>query len=252
MAKHHEFINPKSMLTPGALAAIVATIAGALFSWLGITLPVILIVLSFLFGAVVFDSKEFADPQMKRTAKWLYYVLNSLIIFGMATGTHSVLDKRGRTSATNAGLLIITSAFAQETTQDTPVLKQERPFFYDWTRHTPYPATRLVDKGIVTFKTEKGSGTLTGYAANLGLVKPTYKVQLEIDKAKLPGEVKSVTWHLPAAYFAKDRVTVSKATENFGVNIDAWKPFAIKADIELKSGEKVVVEKLVSFEAKKD
>lgn len=80
---------------------------------------------------------------------------------------------------------------------------------------------------------------LKGFFVSAGLVTPAYKVHLEIDQSKFPGDIKSVTWHLPAAYFVKDRVTVSEATKNFGVSIDAWKSFGISADVELKSGEKV-------------
>lgn len=133
MAKTDEFVNPKSMVTPGFAAATVATIAGALFSMFGIALPAALIILSFFTGAVVFHSKEFADPEMKGWAKGFYYILNSLIIFAMATGTHAVLDKgKGKgTSIAEAGSPFFVAAYAQEGPQNPPLLKQERPFFYD-------------------------------------------------------------------------------------------------------------------------
>ena len=54
-----EFVNPKSMITPGAAAALVAVVAGACFSMFGIVLQWSLIALSFFVGYVVFYSKEF-------------------------------------------------------------------------------------------------------------------------------------------------------------------------------------------------
>lgn len=250
--KTDEFFNPKSMITPGVAAAAVASIAGALFTMCGIALPPALIILSFFVGAVVFHSKEFADPKMKRWAKGFFYILNSMIIFAMATGTHSVLDKQKGSALTGTGIPFLGVVYAQEVQQSPPLLKQERPFFYDWTKGTPVPSARLESKGIVKFKAQKDFGMLKGFFVDLRLATPDYKVQVEIDKSKLPDEVKSVTWHLPAAYFAKDRVTVSEATKNFAVSIEAWRPFAIGAEIELNSGERLRVEELVSFEAKKN
>jgi hypothetical protein len=246
-----EFVNPKSMVTPHFLAAAVASVAGALFSMFGVALPVALAVLSFFFGAVVFQSKEFADPKMTRRAKGFYYVLNSLLIFAMATGTHSVLDRRGRTSLTNAAIPFFSAAYAQEVQQKIPLLKQERPIFYDWTSPTHAPSGRLDDKGILKFNAVKDFGTVKGVFVAWGLATPDYKVRVEVDKSKLPDEVKSVTWKLPPADFAKDRVAVSDESKNFAVSIEAWKPFAVGAEIELKSGEKLRVERFVSFDVKK-
>ena len=249
-AKTEEFVNPKSMVTPGFAATIVATIAGALFTMFGIALPATLIILSFFVGCIVFHSKEFADPKMRRWSKAFFYILNSLIIFAMATGTHSVLDQR-KSSHAEAGIPFIRAVYAQEIQPGCPVLKQERPFFYDWTTATPRSEARPGDKVIVRFMAEQDFGKVKGFFVSAGLVMPTYKMQLEIDKAKLPGEIKSVTWHLPE-YFAKKTVTVSEGTKNCGVSIDAWQPFAIGADVELMSGEKFQLEKFLSFDPQKN
>lgn len=246
-----EFVNPKSMATPGFLAAAVASVAGAVFSMFGIALPAALIILSFFFGAVVFHSKEFADPQMKKWTKWFFYILNSLIIFAMATGTHSVLDKRGRTSVADTRILSFSAAYAAEAQPDIPLLKQERPIFYDWTSITRHPSERIDEKSILKYTAEKDFGTVKGVFVAAGLATPDYKVRIEVDKSKLPDEVKSVTWKLPAAYFTKDRVAVSDESNNFAVRIDAWKPFAIGAKIELKSGEILQLEEFISFDVKK-
>jgi hypothetical protein len=133
-----EFVNPKSMTTPGAMAALVATVAGAFFSMFGIGLPPSLIVLSFFVGVVVFYSKEFADPKMTKWAKGFFYVLNSIIIFAMATGTHALLDREKR-NPTRPGVSFLATAYAQGAQQSPTVLTQKRPFFYDWTKGDVVP-----------------------------------------------------------------------------------------------------------------
>ena len=145
-----EFVNPKSMITPGAAAALVAVVAGACFSMFGIVLRWSLIALSFFVGYVVFYSKEFADPTMTKGAKSFFYILNSLIIFAMATGTHAVLDKTSPLAT--ADVSFIQFAYAQEVKQNILPFKQKRPFFYDWTKEYSVPkATDSEDNGIVKF-----------------------------------------------------------------------------------------------------
>lgn len=241
-----EFVNPKSMVTPGFAAAIVATVAGALFSMFGLALPLALIALSFFVGAVVFLSREFADPQMRSIAKGFLYVLNSLIIFAMATGNHSLLDQRGRTGSPPR-VSVVGSAYAQEThSEKIPVLKQERPFFYDWTKATAAHAG-MDDKGIIRFEATKDFGKFKAIFIDAGVMTPDYKVRVGINQSKLPGEVKSVTWYLPAAYFVHDKVKTADTSRDFAISIDAWKPFVAGAEIELTSGEKFRIEKLVGF-----
>jgi len=129
-------------------------------------------------------------------------------------------------------------------------VKQERPFFYDWTKSAAVPYSLVTDKGIIKVKAYKDFGSLRDFFVNSGLATPDYKVQIEIDGSKLPAGIKSVTWHLPQAYFKKDSVTSTNEAKNFALSIDAWKPFALSAEIELKSGQKLHVSKFVSFDAK--
>ena len=128
-----EFVNPKSMITPGAAAAVVATVSGAFFSMFSIALPVALLIFSLFVGAIVFYSKEFAEEGMGIASKIFFYALNSLIIFAMATGTHAVLDNRTTSVAWNT-TSFVQPAHAQEKATNIPLLKQNRPLFYDWTR----------------------------------------------------------------------------------------------------------------------
>lgn len=242
-----EFVNPKSMITPGFAAASVATIAGALFSMLGIAMAASLVALSFFFGGVVFHSKEFAE--MKRWGKGFFYILNSLIIFGMATGTHSLLDRGTRAPARGVGLSIVTTAFAQAE-QSIPVFKQERPFFYDWTKPADLLRTSPNDKNIIKFQADKDFGPWRGFFINAGLATPNYKVRIAVDPSKLPAGAKSVTWYLPSAYFARDTATSTDGANNFALIIEAWRPFAVSADIQLGTGEKVRVDQFVAFDVK--
>ena len=103
-----DFLNPKSMPTPAAAGAIVALIAGALFKNFGISVAFCSVVLSFMIGLIVFQSKEFQSGKSSFITKAILYIVNSLIIFAMATGTTSVM--------------------AEE------LIVQERPYFYDWTK----------------------------------------------------------------------------------------------------------------------
>lgn len=242
-----EFVNPKSMMTPGFAAAAVATVAGALFSNFAIALPASLMILSFLFGAIVFHSKEFADPSMKYVAKAFFYIINSLIIFAMASGTHSVLDPSKRTTRSNAGFAIVGSAYAQATASSTPTITQERPFFYDWTKATSTLDKPPADAGVIKVTTKKDFGSIKDFFVKARLATPDYKVHIELDKSNLPGEVKSVTWYLPQEYFSKKSLTATDEAKNFAFNVEAWRPFSLSAKIELKSGEILHTGKVVSF-----
>jgi hypothetical protein len=83
-----EFLNPKSMLTPGVCGAVIMTITNALgvsFGIVGVGRTFICLGLSFLVGSLVFV----AGPKSSWPKKAIFYVLNSLIIFSMAAGTNS-------------------------------------------------------------------------------------------------------------------------------------------------------------------
>lgn len=246
-----EFVNPKSMLTPGAAAAVVATVAGAIFSTFGLQLPFVLLFCSLFVGAVVFFSREFADPGMRIHVKTFFYVLNSFIIFAMATGTHAVLDKerRERRADKSTGGIFISSAYAQATKSPGLTVKQERPVFYDWTREPPKDAASAAAAGPIAFSTEKDYGSLRGVLVNAGLATPDYKVRLQIDESKLPpgATIKSIQWRLPSAYFKDDSLASSQAWDGTRFTIEAWKPFRVEADITLSTGEKLSVHEMISF-----
>ena len=85
--KLNEFLNPKSMLTPGICGALVMTITNAVgtsFGVVGVGRTVMSLALSFLIGTLVFAATTKSIGQ-----KLVFYVLNSLIIFSTAAGTNS-------------------------------------------------------------------------------------------------------------------------------------------------------------------
>jgi hypothetical protein len=85
--KGNEFLNPKSMLTPGACGAIVMGITNALATNLnmhGSTRMLLCLGLSFLIGTLVF-----AAGIKQVWQKLVFYVFNSLIIFTMGAGVNS-------------------------------------------------------------------------------------------------------------------------------------------------------------------
>src|SRR5437763_11205169 len=78
-----EFLNPHSMLTPGACGGITMLITNTLAAQFGAPPNYTGLMISFLFGLIVFAATL--------TTLWLrlvFWVLNSLIIFSIALGTN--------------------------------------------------------------------------------------------------------------------------------------------------------------------
>jgi len=81
-----EFLNPKSMLTPGICGAVIMVAVntlGAAFALAGPTRSFVCLGLSFLAGSLVF-----ASGVKKLLPRIAYYVFNSLIIFSAAAGVN--------------------------------------------------------------------------------------------------------------------------------------------------------------------
>ncbi|MES2740233.1 MAG: hypothetical protein V4754_04705 [Pseudomonadota bacterium] len=79
----NEFLNPKSMATPGAIGAMVMFISNSIcFQFPEVAFRWSTIVLSFLAGTIVFSAKELGLGV--RSALWVF---NSLIIFSVGVGT---------------------------------------------------------------------------------------------------------------------------------------------------------------------
>jgi len=85
MREIKDFLNPKSMLTPGLAGGVTMMIANAL--WLQFSLPQKWtgLVISFLFGLLVFITENI--PYWQRS---IYYILNSLVIFSIGVGSSAL------------------------------------------------------------------------------------------------------------------------------------------------------------------
>lgn len=83
-----EFLKPQSMLTPGIAGALAMFLTNALTSGFGVQSQpypaLICLIISFVIGLVVFGST--IKPFWR---KFVYYGLNSLIIFAVAMGTNT-------------------------------------------------------------------------------------------------------------------------------------------------------------------
>ncbi|GAB2910532.1 hypothetical protein [Rheinheimera gaetbuli] len=76
-----EFINPKSMMTPGIASTAILLVANTLNLHFELKAAITALALSFLIGLVVFLAE-----QMKLIERVIYYIVNSLILFSMAVG----------------------------------------------------------------------------------------------------------------------------------------------------------------------
>jgi hypothetical protein len=77
----NEFLNPKSMVTPGAAGAMTMMIANTIAINFGYQPAYFGLPLSFVFGLLVFMTKE-----IKGWQRFIYYFINSLIIFSIGFG----------------------------------------------------------------------------------------------------------------------------------------------------------------------
>ncbi|MDP3814232.1 hypothetical protein [Pseudomonas sp.] len=226
-----EFINPKSMLTPAFASAVVAAVAGALFKGFGLAVPFGSIALSFLICAVIFESKEFKNSTTPKLIKGVLYVLNSLIVFAMATGATAVM--------------------ADDSREDVQLI-QQRPYFYNWTQERAKadaeslraPLSLKVDSAPVE---RGGLGTTLQRA---GILTTSYQanISLDIRDRGMAQQIESVEFVLPDKYFEQSHVRFDKQDIGAGksLNIELWEPFEIEANVLLESGETLHLKKMIS------
>jgi hypothetical protein len=109
MAATDEFLNPKSMLTPGIAGGLTMLITNALVKQFDLPGSWTSLIVSFLFGLVVF-----AAPTLVFPLRIVFYLINSLIIFSVAVGTNSA---GGQTQKSEASHLQVTSTGVTRTIQ---------------------------------------------------------------------------------------------------------------------------------------
>ena len=113
-----DFLNPKSMLTPGLAGILVMTLANSVSSAINLNPLYVALGLSFLIGTLIFQNVK---------VKWLsgvYYVLNSLIIFNMALGGNAVGLQLSHAEV--AGLSIVPPALAQPYDREQGLLDEQK------------------------------------------------------------------------------------------------------------------------------
>ena len=121
-----EFINPKSMMTPGAAGAMMMFLVnGLLLAFPELPARGTALLLSFLIGSIIFTSQSTTTaPLWEKTAYWF---VNSLIIFVIGFGaTHMAANaaKQSAVQEKHASSLFISSAFADEIENAKPASKQ--------------------------------------------------------------------------------------------------------------------------------
>jgi hypothetical protein len=144
-----EFLNPNSMITPGAAGAFTMVITNTLCQqFIQLPLNYTGLTVSFLFGAVVFGYGASVP------ARVMYYAINSLIIFVVAMGSNAVgvgLEKQANrpqnvasleSTSGSTGTFSVASTGApsnqpdkprQQRQQSQPPVPSEKPkFFRQW------------------------------------------------------------------------------------------------------------------------
>jgi len=108
----NEFLNPKSMLTPGAAGSMVMLITNALCLSFPVGQPQWLaLLLSFVFGAFALSASG-----LKKTLKLGFWFVNSLIIFSVSVGTAKFAAERAETASAETTVPAATSTSMAEPT----------------------------------------------------------------------------------------------------------------------------------------
>ena len=118
----NEFLNPKSMLTPGVAGSLMMFLVNGIgCQFPEFSMRYVALFISFLIGSVVwFSELEGRAPMVQ---KGIYWVLNSLVIFVVGFGTANLAaDATAGSSPKNPQVLQLftpTSAYADQTTPAT-------------------------------------------------------------------------------------------------------------------------------------
>lgn len=114
----NEFLNSKSMITPGVAGALVTLITATLSSQFGLPAKWIAVVVSVLLALVVF----FADRAGGVGARFVAFLLNAVIVFSVSVGTNTSIM-----AATSQPKIQSTPPYETAPAQPTPT-----PFFHSW------------------------------------------------------------------------------------------------------------------------
>ena len=249
-----EWVHPKSTITPAAAGALAAFIASP-FIKIGINAFLACLFSSFLLSCVVWGSREFTEQKFNSFVKVFFYVLNSLVVFAIAVGTHSQIHPNQPNQISELGSqtlsienLIFGVAHAQEVGEQIPEIIQQRSFTFDWTES--HSRTDLIEAPLIQYTVCRDFGGFTNALSSAGLIEPYYDVMLEIDLTRineeiegiiendaivrgLDVEVTAVRWHARGSDFQNAPVSTADEENNYRLHVEAWKPFEIEVEMEL-------------------
>lgn len=258
----HEFLNPKSTLTPGILASFVAFSSGAFFVSFHWTMPFCMLLFSFFFALFVFLSREFQEGKLPWYSKAFLYTANAIIVFTLSTGMHAIFDRQASTQQSHISpisFIPLSSALAAD---DAPApvrverpsgeVKQNRPFFADWTENNNiiwYPAAPA--SAPISLKVERGDvSSWKAALAAWGVLSPDYAFNIHVvgSKTDAPVAIKKVTYSLysRSGAFDKPQLIYAGTAAPTPLVVKAWSPFLVVADVELGTGEKLKVDTFVT------
>ena len=110
-----QFLNSKSMITPGIAGGVVTLIAATLASQFGLPAKWIALLASLLIALLIF----FADQAEKGFSRLVILILNTLIIFSVSVGSNAAVTAARSESKTQPPF--------ESTPAPTPT-----PFFHLW------------------------------------------------------------------------------------------------------------------------
>jgi hypothetical protein len=122
-----EFINPKSMLTPGVAGSLMMLLVnGITYQFPEFPARYLALLLSLLIGAIVWSPQVKED--LPRFQKPLYWILNSMVIFVVGFGTANLAANAKTPGIANNWLYpLVTTSYAQVVhpqVQQTPTSDQ--------------------------------------------------------------------------------------------------------------------------------
>jgi hypothetical protein len=117
-----DFLNPNSMITPGAAGAFTMMITNTLCQQFAqLHLGFTGLVVSFLFGAVVFGAGVSVPARM------MYYVINSLIIFTVAMGSNAIGDQAAEQASKQRSGTVLGQAIGSRSMGEFNVATVQKP-----------------------------------------------------------------------------------------------------------------------------
>ncbi|ODS24589.1 hypothetical protein AB835_03130 [Candidatus Endobugula sertula] len=182
-----------------------------------------------MLGMVVFQSREFKSEKSSKFVKLILYIINSLIIFSMATGTTSVMAE--------------------------DMINQERPLFYDWTKSSADLQHRDSETSDSNYEikveiTKSQKPGLKSWLQNQGVITKSYETKLSlVTKNEDPdAQPKNIKFFLPKNEFKVDKISLTPRQVKQGINIKAWKSFPVEAEITTETGKNIKIYKYVNPE----